>query len=216
MRLLKLISCNPFVSFCKNSLIVDWRDQSLPRVCQVGPNWVNISWCCLFFSTLFILFILWLDCGFAMHLVSRLGLDYCCCLWLFWLLVAIDTCSTNLNFIDVKFGILTEFTTIGAHRGTRGEVCQVCTMGTKGYILEVETSMVQWKCMEALKLETVMLVILNFAASFSFLIWSMLLAFLNWSMFFLVNYYFSFEILNYFYRHVEYLIWMRGKIIMNF
>jgi len=24
-----LISCNPFVSLCKNSLIVDWRDQSL-------------------------------------------------------------------------------------------------------------------------------------------------------------------------------------------
>jgi hypothetical protein len=30
-------------------------------------------------------------------------------------------------------------------------------MGTKGYILEVETSMVQWKCMEALKVETMML-----------------------------------------------------------
>jgi len=31
-------------------------------------------------------------------------------------------------------------------------------MGTKGYILEMEASMVQQKCMEALKVETVMLV----------------------------------------------------------
>ena len=53
---------------------------------------------------------------------------------------------------------MTEFRTIGAHYGAGGEVCQVCTMGTKGYILEVETSMVQWKCMEALKVKTVMLV----------------------------------------------------------
>jgi len=53
---------------------------------------------------------------------------------------------------------LTEFTRIGAHRGARGEVCQVSTMGTKVYILEMEASMVQWNCMEALKVETVMLI----------------------------------------------------------
>ena len=51
-----------------------------------------------------------------------------------------------------------KFTTIGVRRGARGEVCQVCTMGTKGYILEMEASMAQRKCMEALKVETVMLV----------------------------------------------------------
>jgi len=76
---------------------------------MVGPNWVNNFLCCyLFFSTLFILFILWLDCGFAMHLVSRLDLDCCCLLVVIyiWLLVAIDTCSTTLNFIDVRFGFV--------------------------------------------------------------------------------------------------------------
>jgi len=83
-----------------------------------------------------------------MHFISRLDLNCCCCcLWLFWLLVAIDTWATNLNFIDVKFGA-TEFTTIGAHGG---EVFQVCTMGTKVDVLETEESMVQRKCMQALK-----------------------------------------------------------------
>jgi hypothetical protein len=33
-------------------------------------------------------------------------------------------------------------------------------MGTKGYILEMEASMVQWKCMEALKVEVLKPVIL--------------------------------------------------------
>jgi len=42
--------------------------------------------------------------------------------------------------------------------GQGGEVCQVSTKGTKGYILEMEASMVQRKCMKALKIETVMLV----------------------------------------------------------
>jgi len=37
---LKLISCNPFVSLCKNSLIVDWRDQSLP---QIRSSWTELS-----------------------------------------------------------------------------------------------------------------------------------------------------------------------------
>jgi len=35
-----------------------------------------------------------------MHLDSKLDLDCCCCLWLFCLLVSIDTCPTNLNFIE--------------------------------------------------------------------------------------------------------------------
>ena len=40
MSLLKLISCNPFVSLCKNSLIVDWRDQSLP---QSRSSWTELG-----------------------------------------------------------------------------------------------------------------------------------------------------------------------------
>ena len=88
MSLLKLISCNPFVSPCKNSLIVDWRDQSLP---QIRSSWTELgqqSLVCYLFFTLFILFISWLDCGFAMHLLLLLVVN-------FWLLVAIDTCSTH-------------------------------------------------------------------------------------------------------------------------
>lgn len=34
----------------------------------------------------------------------------CCYLWLFWLLIVIDTFSTHLNFIGVTFRV-TEFTT---------------------------------------------------------------------------------------------------------
>jgi len=44
--------------------------------------------------------------------------------------------------------------------GQRGEVFQVCTMGTKGYILEMEASMIQRKCMEALKVDVLKPVIL--------------------------------------------------------
>jgi hypothetical protein len=40
VSLLKLISCNPFVSLCKNSLIVDWRDQSLP---QSRSSWTELG-----------------------------------------------------------------------------------------------------------------------------------------------------------------------------
>jgi len=49
---------------------------------------------------------------------------------------------------------------MGAHCGATREVCQVSTMGTKGYILEMEASMVQWECMEALKVEVLKPVIL--------------------------------------------------------
>jgi len=37
---LKLTSCNPVVSLCKNSLIVDWRDQSLP---QSRSSWTKLG-----------------------------------------------------------------------------------------------------------------------------------------------------------------------------
>jgi len=43
-----LISCNPFISLCKNSLIVDWRDQSL---LQSRSSWTELgeqSLVCLF------------------------------------------------------------------------------------------------------------------------------------------------------------------------
>ena len=67
---------------------MDWRDQSLlqSRSLLDWTGW-TISWCCYIFFTLFILFMSWLDCGFAMHLIPRLGLDYCCCLWLFKLVI---------------------------------------------------------------------------------------------------------------------------------
>ena len=74
------------------------------------------------------------------------------------ILVTTFLCSTHHSLYWCDFE--SEFTTIGAHRGARGEVCQVCTMGTKGYIMEMEASMVQWKCMEALKVEVLKPVIL--------------------------------------------------------
>jgi len=40
VSLLKLTSCNSFVSLCKNSLIVDWRDQSLP---QSRSSWTELG-----------------------------------------------------------------------------------------------------------------------------------------------------------------------------
>jgi len=40
VSLLKLTSCNPFVSLCKNSLIVDWRDESLP---QSRSSWTELG-----------------------------------------------------------------------------------------------------------------------------------------------------------------------------
>ena len=60
----------------------------------------------------------------------------------------------NLNFIDVRFRVI-EFT-IGVHRGASGEVCQLSTMVTKGNTLEIESSMVQRKCIKALKGKAVM------------------------------------------------------------
>jgi len=73
VSLLKLTSCNPFVSLCKNSLIVDWRDTKRSRclwfdplsmivdcslrVGLVRPNWANISWCVLFLFSLYLLLV---------------------------------------------------------------------------------------------------------------------------------------------------------------
>jgi len=70
---LVLISCNPFVIFCKNFLIVDWRDQSL---LQSRSSWTELgeqSLVCLFpfFHCLwFYVFSLWF-----IYFRSR-----CCCL----------------------------------------------------------------------------------------------------------------------------------------
>jgi len=65
-----LISFNPFISLCKNSLIVDWRDQSLP---QIRSSWTELgeqSLVCLFHF--FLVFICLWFCDF--HFDSRLDL----------------------------------------------------------------------------------------------------------------------------------------------
>ena len=70
MSLLKLISCNPFVSLCKNSLIVDWRDQSLP---QSRSSWTELGehFLVCFVSLLSLSF----ACGFVLFtLIPRLDL----------------------------------------------------------------------------------------------------------------------------------------------
>jgi len=70
MSLLKLISCNPFVSLFKNSLIVDWRDQSLP---QSRSSWTELGnhFLVCFVSLLSLSF----ACGFELFtLISRLDL----------------------------------------------------------------------------------------------------------------------------------------------
>ena len=70
MSLLKLISCNPFVSLCKNSLIVDWRDQSLPQSRSSWTELGNHLLVCLLFS-----FLLSYACGFELFtLIPRLDL----------------------------------------------------------------------------------------------------------------------------------------------
>ena len=43
-----LISCNSFVSLCKKSLIVDWRDQSLPHIRSSWTKPSEQSLVCLF------------------------------------------------------------------------------------------------------------------------------------------------------------------------
>jgi hypothetical protein len=70
VSLLKLISCNPFVSLCKNSLIVDWRDQSLP---QSRSSWTELGehFLVCFVSLLPLSF----ACGFVLFtLIPRLDL----------------------------------------------------------------------------------------------------------------------------------------------
>jgi len=75
---------------------VDWRATLSPRVGHIGPNWVTILvW--LFLSFIAYLYCFDYVCGVALHL--DLGL---------FLLLLGDTL-----FIGV---ILSEFTTIGAHR----------------------------------------------------------------------------------------------------
>jgi len=67
---MKLISYNPFVSLCKNSLIVDWRDQSLP---QSRSSWTELSehFLVCFVSLLPLSF----GCGFVLFtLIPRLDL----------------------------------------------------------------------------------------------------------------------------------------------
>jgi len=56
-----LISCNPFVSLCKNSLIVDWRDQSL---LQSRSNWTELGEQSL--VCLFPFFLAFYACGFVL------------------------------------------------------------------------------------------------------------------------------------------------------
>jgi len=68
--LLKLTSCNPFVSLCKNSLIVDWRDQCLP---QSRFSWTELGehFLVCFVSLLPLSFV----CGFVLFtLIHRLDL----------------------------------------------------------------------------------------------------------------------------------------------
>jgi len=60
VSLLKLISCNSFVSLCKNSLIVDWRDQSLPQIRSSWTELVQQSLVCV--SLLSLSFV----CGFVL------------------------------------------------------------------------------------------------------------------------------------------------------
>jgi len=57
VSLLKLIYCNPFVSLWKNSLIVDWRDQSLPHS---RSSWTEgkQSLMCLFLLSLYLLLVI--------------------------------------------------------------------------------------------------------------------------------------------------------------
>jgi hypothetical protein len=70
VSLLKLISCNPFVSLCKNSLIVDWRDQSLPQSRSSWTELGNHLLVCVLFSSL-----LSYACGFELFtLIPRLDL----------------------------------------------------------------------------------------------------------------------------------------------
>ena len=71
MNLLKLISCNPFVSLCKNSMIVEWRDQSLPHIRSSWTELDQQSLVCLFLSSLHLSF----ACGFVLFtLITRLDL----------------------------------------------------------------------------------------------------------------------------------------------
>jgi len=98
VSLLKLIFCNPIISLCMNSLIVDWRDQSPP---EIRSSWTELGkhfWC-VCFSSLFI-FCLWF-CVF--HLIPRLNLGSLLLLMLVVTLILVTTflCSTHHSFIGV-------------------------------------------------------------------------------------------------------------------
>ena len=64
MSLLKIISCNLFAYLCKNSLIVDWRDQSLP---QSRSSWTELGK--QFLGVFVSLLSLSLTCGFELFLL---------------------------------------------------------------------------------------------------------------------------------------------------
>jgi len=80
---LKLTSCNPFVSLCNNSLIVDWRDQSLPQsrssLTELGEHFLVcfVSLLPLSFACGFVLFTLIpkLDLGAAIVVIACVYFD---------------------------------------------------------------------------------------------------------------------------------------------
>jgi len=84
MSLLKLISCNPFVSLFKNSLIVDWRDQSLP---QSRSSWTELG------------------NHFLVCFVSLLSLSFACGFELFTLIPRLDLGAVIVVIACVYFGI---------------------------------------------------------------------------------------------------------------
>jgi len=84
MSLLKLISCNPFVSLFKNSLIVDWRDQSLP---QSRSSWAELG------------------NHFLVCFVSLVSLSFACGFELFTLIPRLDLGAVIVVIACVYFGI---------------------------------------------------------------------------------------------------------------
>lgn len=66
------------------------------------------------------MFILWFDCGYASQLVASLDLDLLLLLVVILVIGChIDTCSRNLNFIDIRFGVI-EFKTYFPSNSLRG------------------------------------------------------------------------------------------------
>ena len=106
MSLFKLISCNSFVSLCKNSLIMDWRDQSLP---QSNSSWTELgkqSLMCLFLFSLYLLIVFML-----FTFIPRLDLGLLLLLLLMVTLILVTTFLYSTHHcISVSFE--SEFTTV--------------------------------------------------------------------------------------------------------